>query len=177
CITGPEGVILMGNGSAKEGHNAVAQHLVHGALIAVHRVQHGMQGGVEQLLGGFGVEVADEHQRVFQVDKEHRDLLTLAWQGRARHADLLCQGYGERRAHVGWRPCSGQNWEPVPTRRAERRWQDDRLPTGGAGRLPWSATGDAEPRRRLLELLAYDTTPRCGLYLGRSHLGCGRHSL
>ena len=47
----------MSNGSAKQGHNAVAQHLVHRALIAVHGVHHALQGWVEEPLGLFWVEV------------------------------------------------------------------------------------------------------------------------
>ena len=78
-IAGPDGVILVGNRRPKEGHNAIAQHLVHGAFIAVHRVHHGVQSGIEELLGDFGVETADELQRVFEIRKQHGDLLALAF--------------------------------------------------------------------------------------------------
>jgi hypothetical protein len=93
-VTGPYGVVLVGNRGAKERHNAVAQHLVHGAFVAVHCVHHGVQGGIQKLLGGFGVEVADERQRVFEIRKQHRDVLTLAFQSGAGRADLLRKGYG-----------------------------------------------------------------------------------
>jgi type I restriction enzyme M protein len=53
-VAGAQGVILMSEGGPKEGHNAVAQHLVHRALEAVYRLHHAMQGGVQHLLGGFG---------------------------------------------------------------------------------------------------------------------------
>ena len=53
-ITGPGGMIFMGYRSPKESHDAVAQHLVDRAVVAVHRVHHGLQGRVEELLDGFG---------------------------------------------------------------------------------------------------------------------------
>jgi len=39
-IAGPRGVILMRQGRPKEGHDAIAQHLVHGAFVAVHCFHH-----------------------------------------------------------------------------------------------------------------------------------------
>ena len=76
-------MVLVGNGRPKQGHNAVAQHLVHRALVAVHGVHHAVQGRVEELLGGFGIEAPDEFRRVFEVGKQHRDLLALAFQSSA----------------------------------------------------------------------------------------------
>ena len=59
-VAGAQGVVFVGNGGAKQGHDAVAQHLIHRALEAVHGVHHALQGRVEQALGGFRVEAADE---------------------------------------------------------------------------------------------------------------------
>ncbi len=39
-IAGPDGVILMSDGRAEEGHNAVTQHLVHRALVVVDGFHH-----------------------------------------------------------------------------------------------------------------------------------------
>ena len=72
-------------------------HLVDHALVAVHRVHHGLQGWIEELLGGFGIEVVDECQRVVEIRKEHGDLLAFALQGGARCAYFLDEGC--RRAH------------------------------------------------------------------------------
>jgi hypothetical protein len=94
-------VILVGNRGAKERHNAVALHLVHGAFIAVYCIYHGLQGGIQELLSDFRIKTADEIQRVFDMRKEYRDVLALAFQGRARHADLLGQGPGSIRQ---WHP-------------------------------------------------------------------------
>ena len=67
------------------------------ALIAVHRVHHGMQGGIQELLGGFGVEATDEFQGVFDIRKQHCDLLPLAFQGSTGRTDLLDQRRGSVR--------------------------------------------------------------------------------
>jgi hypothetical protein len=96
-VTGPESVILMGNRGSKEGHNPVTQYLVHGALIAVHRIHHGMQGGVQELLGGFRIKATDEFQRVFDIRKEYCDVLALAYHGGTGRADFLDQGHGSVR--------------------------------------------------------------------------------
>ena len=90
-------MVLVGNGSAKQGHNAIAQHLVDGTLEAVHGVHHVVQSRVEELLGGFGVETANQLGRVFEVGKQHRHLLALAFQGVPGSQDLL----GEMRRDSG----------------------------------------------------------------------------
>ena len=45
-VAGPQGVVLMGQGRPEEGHDAIAQHLVDRALIAVYSVHHNMEGGI-----------------------------------------------------------------------------------------------------------------------------------
>jgi hypothetical protein len=82
-ITGADGVILVANGGTEERHDAVAQHLVHRALIAVHRVHHVVQSGIEELLGGFGVKVLDQCGGVCDVGKQDGHLLAFAFEGRA----------------------------------------------------------------------------------------------
>jgi hypothetical protein len=84
-------VILVGNGGPKQRHDAVAQHLVDGTLIAMHGVHHAVQGGVQELLGSFRVKAADELGRVLEVGKQHGHLFALAFQGGLRGADLLHQ--------------------------------------------------------------------------------------
>jgi hypothetical protein len=39
-----------------------------------------MEGRIEELLGGFGIEAPDEFRRVFEVGKQHRHKLALACQ-------------------------------------------------------------------------------------------------
>jgi hypothetical protein len=48
-------------------HDAVTQHLVHRALETVHRVHHALQGRIEEFLGSFRVEVADQLGGAFEV--------------------------------------------------------------------------------------------------------------
>ena len=80
------------------------EHLVDGALEAVHGVHHELQGRIEELLGGFGIEVADQLGGAFEVGKQHRHLLALAFQGTAGRQDLLGEigrGVGEGRLARG----------------------------------------------------------------------------
>jgi hypothetical protein len=88
-VTGPQGVVFVGQRRPEEGHDAVAQHLVDCALEAVHSLHHVMQGRVEELLGGLRVEVLDQFGRIFDVGEQHCHLLALACQGRAGGQDLL----------------------------------------------------------------------------------------
>ena len=88
-VAGAQGVIFVGQRSPKEGHNAVAQHLVHRALIAVHGLHHAVQSGVEELLGGFRVEVLNQLGRVLDIGKQHRHLFAFTFQGTAGGEDLL----------------------------------------------------------------------------------------
>ena len=73
----------MGNRRPKQGHNAIAQHLVHRALEAVYGVHHAMQGRVQEFLRRFGIEAFDQLGRVFDIGKQHRDLLAFAFQSGA----------------------------------------------------------------------------------------------
>src|SRR5262245_23466073 len=77
-IAGPQGVIFMGKRGAEQGHNAVAKHLVDGALKAVDGAHHELDGGVQELLRRLGIESLDEPGGVLDVGKEHGDLLALA---------------------------------------------------------------------------------------------------
>ena len=78
-IAGAQGMVFMRDGGAKQGHDAVAQHLIDGALEAVYRVHHALQGRVQQLLSDFRVKAADDLRRVLEVRKEHRHLLAFAF--------------------------------------------------------------------------------------------------
>jgi hypothetical protein len=50
-VAGAYSMIFLGNGRAKEGHNAIPHHLVDGALVAVHGFDHALQDRVQQLAG------------------------------------------------------------------------------------------------------------------------------
>jgi hypothetical protein len=100
-IAGAQGVVFVGNGGTKQRHDAVAEHLIHRALEAVHGVHHALQGRVEELLCGFGIQAADEFSGVLEVGKEHGDLLAFAFQGGTGGQDFV----GEMGRCIGQRGC------------------------------------------------------------------------
>ena len=71
-------MILVPNGGTEQRHDAVTEHLIHRALKAVHGVHHVVQGRIEELLRGFGIEVIDQLSGVFDVGKQDRHLLAFA---------------------------------------------------------------------------------------------------
>ena len=133
-VTGPHGVIFVRHWRPEEGHDAIAQHLVHRPLKAVHGVHHALQRRIEECLGGFRVEIADQLRGAFEVGKQHGDLFALACQGTSGGEDLLDQiGWGvrqRRRRCGGRRRGSGRGGgtaAPVQTRTSPsssraRRW-------------------------------------------------------
>jgi hypothetical protein len=50
-------VVLVGQRCAEEGHDAIAHHLVDGALVAMHRLHHPLEHGIEDLAGVLGIAV------------------------------------------------------------------------------------------------------------------------
>jgi hypothetical protein len=90
-VTGPHGVVFMRHGCTKERHDTVAQHLVDGAFEAVHRVHHVLQGRVQEPLGSFRVETADQFRGAFEVGKQHGHLLPFAFERAAGGEDFLRQ--------------------------------------------------------------------------------------
>jgi hypothetical protein len=53
-------MVFVGNGRPEQRHNAIAEHLVHRALVAVHGRHHRVQGRVQNGPRLFRVEVADQ---------------------------------------------------------------------------------------------------------------------
>jgi hypothetical protein len=51
-------MVLMGNGGAKQRHNAIAHDLVHRARIAMHGLHHAFQYRIEQPAGLLGITVS-----------------------------------------------------------------------------------------------------------------------
>jgi hypothetical protein len=89
----------MGDRRTEEGHDAIAQHLVHRALKAVHGLHHAAQGRVQELLGGLRVDISDQFGRVFDIGEQHRDLLALTCEGGTGLQDFfgeMCGGIRER---------------------------------------------------------------------------------
>jgi hypothetical protein len=90
-VTGPDGVVFMGDGSAEQGHDAIPQHLIDRALIAMHGVHHALQHRIEQLPGFLGVAVGQQFHGALQVGKQHGDLLALAFEDSTGSEDLFGQ--------------------------------------------------------------------------------------
>jgi hypothetical protein len=82
-------VILMGNGRSEQSHDAIAHHLIDRPFIAVHRVHHQREDGIEELARVLGVPVGEQCHGAFQVGKEHGDLLALAFEGGLGGEDFL----------------------------------------------------------------------------------------
>jgi hypothetical protein len=87
-------MVLVGDGRPEQGHDPVAHHLVHGPLVAVDRLHHALEHGVEELACLLGIAVGQELHRAFEVCKQDRSLLALAFQRGSRGDDLLGQVLG-----------------------------------------------------------------------------------
>jgi hypothetical protein len=75
-------VVLLGQWGAEERHDAVAHHLGHRALVAVHGLHHALQHRVQHFACLLGVALgeqlehhreAERHQRVEAADERARD--------------------------------------------------------------------------------------------------------
>jgi hypothetical protein len=82
-------VVLVGEGRAEEGHDPVAHHLVDGALVAMDRLHHPLEDGIEQRPRLFGVAISEQLHGALEVGEQDRDLLALAFEGGLRREDLL----------------------------------------------------------------------------------------
>ncbi|HWC04162.1 MAG TPA: hypothetical protein VHF87_15500 [Methylomirabilota bacterium] len=88
-VAGPHGVVFVGDRCSKQRHDPVAHHLVHRAFVAVDRLHHPLEHGVEKLAGLLGVTVGEQLHRALEVREQHRDLLALPFQRAPRGQDLL----------------------------------------------------------------------------------------
>src|SRR4030095_15782914 len=66
-VTRPHRVILVGQRGAEEGHDAVAHHLVHGALVAVDGLHHQLENGIQELVRLLRIAVGEKLHRALQV--------------------------------------------------------------------------------------------------------------
>src|SRR5262245_51692589 len=112
AIAGPCSVVLMGYRRSKQGHNAITQHLVHGAFVAVHRLHHQMQSRVEEVPRRLRIEAGNQLRRALEVGKQHRDLLALAFQSGTAGEALFYEmrwSVSQGRTVLGWGWHSGQS--------------------------------------------------------------------
>ena len=59
-VAGAHGVVLVRERGAEERHDAVAHDLVDGALVAVHRLHHALEDGVQELARLLRVAVGEQ---------------------------------------------------------------------------------------------------------------------
>ena len=76
-------MIFVGNRSAKQGHKAVAEELVDGAFIPVHRLQRQGEEAVQQGVHVVWTQAFGHSGRVGQIAEAHRHLFTLTFQSAA----------------------------------------------------------------------------------------------
>jgi hypothetical protein len=82
-------MIFMRQRRPKQGHNAIAHHLVHRAFVPVHGIHHALQYRVEELPRLLRIAIGEEFHGAFEVGKQHRDLLALPFERTAGGQDLL----------------------------------------------------------------------------------------
>ena len=87
-------MILMRERRAEQRHDPVAHNPMHGALVAVHRLNHALEHGVEELLRVFGVAVGKQLHRALDVGEQHGDLLALAFERGLGGEDLIDEVLG-----------------------------------------------------------------------------------
>ena len=100
-VAGADGVVLVRQRRAEEGHDAIAHHLVHRPLVAVDGRHHVLDDGIEELARLLGVAIGEELHGALEVGEEDGDLLALAFQGGLRGEDLLGQVLGVYESGAG----------------------------------------------------------------------------
>jgi hypothetical protein len=82
-------MILVGDRRTEKGHDSVAHNPVNGTLVAVDRLDHAFEHGVEELLGGLGVAAGKQLHRTLDIGKQHGDLLALTFKDSPGGEDLI----------------------------------------------------------------------------------------
>ncbi len=88
-LAGADRMILVRQRRAKQRHDAVAHHLVDGALVAVDCGDHPLEHWIQDASCLFRIAVDQQLHRALEVGEEDRDLLALALEGGLRGEDLL----------------------------------------------------------------------------------------
>jgi hypothetical protein len=79
-VAGAHRMVLMGERRPEERHDAVAHHLIHGALVAMDGLHHEREDGIEDLSRLLGVTVGEQLHRPLEVGEEDGHLLALTLQ-------------------------------------------------------------------------------------------------
>jgi len=87
-------MILVGDWSPEEGHDAIAEELVDRAFVTVDFGQDQVEGPGHQPMHFLGIEPLRERREARDVGEEHRDLLALSFQGAPGGQDLVREVLG-----------------------------------------------------------------------------------
>ena len=79
CVAGSDGMILVGNGCPKKGHDPVALNLVDRTFVLVHGIDHALERGLEKLRRIFRVQILGDLGRSTDICEKHCDPLTLTF--------------------------------------------------------------------------------------------------
>ena len=162
-VARPHRVILVSQRGPEERHDPVAHHLVHRALVAVDRLHHALEHGVEQLARLLGIAVSEKLHRALEIREEDGHLLALALQCglggedllgevlrriRVRSGELRGRGQSGAARRTDRRTCSRADW---PRHRTDR-WRLAGRRTAHRTSCRWDShagTGDTSCRGNL----------------------------
>jgi hypothetical protein len=145
CVDRPLCVVLVGDWGAEERHDAIAQELVHRALVAVDLGQHQIEGPRHQLMDVFGIQPLGQRREAGDVGEEDGQELALALERTPGGQDLLGEVLGRVAAGRGEAGCNRReagNGRAASV--AELAPAFDLGPAGRAGRLEGHPTLPAE---------------------------------
>src|SRR5215510_9156112 len=147
----------MGNRRPEQGHNAVAQDLIHRALVAVHRLHQGAQGGAEELTPVFRLNTLDQLRGTLDIGKQHGDLLAFTFQVATRLQNLLSEVLGSvcLRSYEA-RRCSGSSLHRLPAFEAKLGARRQLGVTPGTHQHQTGAALQAKLRLRRIFLLTLE---------------------
>ena len=89
CAAGAQGVILVGERHAEDGHHRVADELLHAALVALDDLLHPLEVPRQQRAQRLRVGRLPEHGRAHDVAEQDGDDLALLRTRRARRSPAL----------------------------------------------------------------------------------------
>ena len=110
-VTRAHGMVLVSERRAEERHDAITHHLVHRALVAVHRFHHPLEHRVQEFAGVLGIAFGQELHRALEVGEQDGHLLSFTLEGGLRADDLLGEVF---------RGVRGRRGEPGLTSRGDR---------------------------------------------------------
>jgi hypothetical protein len=79
----------VGDRRAKERHDAVAHHLVYGALVPVDGLHHVLEDRIKEFACLLGIAISHQLHRAFEISEKNRNLLPFTIQGELGGQDLL----------------------------------------------------------------------------------------